>query len=303
MDACEKKPLRDARHKVCWLRWLDEASGAALFTRVYDQPRWADVGAGAVPAALRQAFDRWGRPEGLRVDNGYPWVGPDSDLPTDLELWLAGLGVALHKGRPHVPQDNPRVERGQRTAQDGAEPWPHDTAEPWPQRLDEEDRIQREVHRFDGQHTRLEVYPELRLPGRAYAAGPYGEALCGDHQEALRGLGQRQLTRKVDQDGCVSLYDHSVPARYSLRGQVVAVRRDAASQEWVFAQAGSEVRRCPAPDRSAESIRSLQVRRRPGRSARQTRQRQAERAKSVPGSAWASAVRPADAGPGDQEPA
>ena len=31
----------------------------------------------------------------MRVDNGNPWVCPDSDLPTDLELWLAGLDVAL----------------------------------------------------------------------------------------------------------------------------------------------------------------------------------------------------------------
>jgi len=294
MDACEKKPLRDAHHKVCWLRLLDEASGAALFTRVYDQPCWAEVGAPAVQAALRQAFDRWGRPDGLRVDNRNPWVCPDSDLPSDLQLWLAGLGVALHQGRPHVPQDTPRVERGQRTAQAWAEPWQHDTAEQLQRRLDEEDRIHREVYLFDGQQTRLQAYPELALRGRAYASGAYWEDVCWDHQEALSLLGRLERTRKVDKDGCVSLYDHRPAVGYGLRGQMVAVRFAAVSQEWVFFQAGVEVRRCHAPYLSAENIRSLQVRRRPGRSAQVTRKRRSAQLEAAPGQGQAGAVLPAN---------
>src|SRR5262245_2395019 len=80
MDAAECKPLRDGRHKVCWLRLLDEASGAALFSVVYDQPRWAAVGGPAVQAALRRAFSRWGRPNGLRADTGQPWGSDDGGL-------------------------------------------------------------------------------------------------------------------------------------------------------------------------------------------------------------------------------
>ena len=277
MDACDAKPLRDGHHKVCWLRLLDEASGAALFTRVYDQPRWAAVGGVAVQAALRQAFTHWGRPLGLRVDNGIPWACPDSDLPTDLELWLAGLGVALHKGRPGVPQDNPRIERSQRTGHSWAEPWQHDTVEQLQRRFDEEDRIHREVHRFDGRQTRLQAYPDLAWGGRPYATGPYWEAVCWDHQQALGLLGRRERTRKVDKGGCVSLYDHRVPVGFPLCGQEVAVHFEAASQEWVFSQAGVAVRRCRAGNLSAENIRALQVMRRPGRSAERTRKRRVAR--------------------------
>jgi hypothetical protein len=198
MDACEQKGLRDPRQQVCWLRLLDEASGAAPFTRVYPLARWAVVGGQAVQAALRRAFALWGRPSGLRVDNGTPWVCPDSDLPTDLELWLAGLGVALHKGRPRVPQDNPRMERSQRTAQAWAEPRQHDTAEQLQKRLDEEDRIHREAFLFDGKQTRLQAYPELRWGGRPYAAGKSWEDVCWDHEGALGLLRRRELRRKVD---------------------------------------------------------------------------------------------------------
>jgi hypothetical protein len=283
MDACEQKPLRDPRHKVCWLRLLDEVSGAALFTRVYDLARWAFVGGPAVQAALRQAFALWGRPCGLRVDNGNPWVCPDSDLPTDLELWLAGLGVALHKGRPNVPQDNPRMERSQRTAQAWAEPWLHGTAEQLQRRLDEEDRIHREVFLFDGKRTRLHAYPELQLLGRPYSPAASWEDVCWDHQAALALLGRRELVRKVDKGGCVSLYDHRVAVKCSLSRQVVTVRFAADSQEWVFSQAGVEVGRKYAANLSAENMRNLKVSRRPGRSAERTRRRRTRPSEAVAG--------------------
>jgi transposase len=286
MDACEQKRLRDPRQKVCWLHFLEEVSSAALFTRVYNLARWAFVGGLAVQAALRDAFDLWGRPYGLRVDNGNPWVCPDSDLPTDLEMWLAGLGVALHKGRPNVPQDNARMERSQRTAQAWAEPWLCDTAEQLQKRMDEEDRIHREVFLFDGKQTRLQAYPELKLLGRPYSSTRRWEDVCWDHQAALALLGRRELLRKVDKGGCVSLYDHRVVVKCSLSGQIVTVRFAPDSQEWVFSQAGIDVGRKYAANLSAENIRNLQVSRRPGRSAERTQQRHArrteERAADVP---------------------
>jgi hypothetical protein len=274
MDAAEKKALRSGR-RICWLRLVDEASGAALFTRVYERPCWAEVGALALQASLGQAFALWGRPWGLRVDNGQPWVCPDSDLPSDLELWLAGLGVALHKNRPHVPQDNPRVERGQRTAQDWGEPQQQDTGAQLQARLDEEDRLHREVYLFDGRRSRLEAYPELRWRGRPYVPGPYWEELCWDHAQALACLGCRQWQRKVDPDGYVSLYDHRHRVGSAWRGQVVEVRFDVSRQEWVFWQGEQELGRSRAANLGAENIRGLRVRRRPGRSAQHTQQRRA----------------------------
>jgi hypothetical protein len=260
MDAAECKPLRTGQ-KICWLRLVDEASSAVLFTRVFAHPRWAAVPPLAVQAALRDAFVRWGRPAGLRVDNGLPWVSPRSDLPSDLELWLAGLQVALHKNRPHVPQDNPLVERSQRTLADWAEPGNHDSVEQLQSRVDDEDRIQREVYRFDGKQSRLAAYAELRWRGQLYALGRW-EAVCWDHQQALGRLSEVALERQADKDGRISLYDHTHAVAGKYRGQKVQVRLHACTQEWLISHEGKEVRRVWAEYLGAESIRELRVGRR-----------------------------------------
>ena len=72
MDAVEQLLLQQGQ-RACWLRLIDEFSGAILHTKVFAVGRWSQVGAAAVQAELRQAFTRWGRPQGLRVDNGAPW--------------------------------------------------------------------------------------------------------------------------------------------------------------------------------------------------------------------------------------
>ena len=224
MDAAEAKALRGGV-EVCWLRLIDEASGAALFARVLGKPRWQGVGTGAVQAALRDAFTLWGRPRGLRVDNGNPWVCPDSDLPSDLELWLAGLGVALHRGRPGVPQDNSRMERSQRTVQAWSDPGAHDTPEQLQARLDEEDRVHRQVYLFDGERTRLEAWPDLRFQDRPYAPGRW-EDVCWDHGGALGRLAALALERRVAKSGHVSVYDHNHLLGKALGGSAVRLRLD-----------------------------------------------------------------------------
>jgi hypothetical protein len=281
VDASEHKALRCGQ-QVCWLRLVDELSGAALFSRVFAQGCWAEVGGVAVQAALRSAFARWGRPGSLRVDNGQPWVCPGSDLPSDLELWLAGLAMALLRNRRHRPQDNAKVERSQRTAAAWAEPQQCATADQLQGRLDEEDRIQREVYPFDGQHSRLEVFPELWHSGRPFAAGLW-EALCWDWAAALRCLAAGVVQRRVDGDGYVSLYDHRHRVGRAFRGRAVQVRLDADSREWVFQEGSAEVGRSAAGYLTAENLCRLELRRRPGRSAQRTQQRRAGRAEGASG--------------------
>src|SRR5688500_11212947 len=83
--------------------------------------QWALVPVAWVRDELRHAFADWGLPGLLRVDNGHPW-GSKGDLPTDLALWLIGLGVDLWWNPPRRPQDNGVVERSQGTGKRWGEP-------------------------------------------------------------------------------------------------------------------------------------------------------------------------------------
>lgn len=145
-------------------------SAAARSWRPRFSPRayWNTVAVGQVQAALRRTFQRWGRPQQFRVDNGSPW-GSAGDLPTDLALWLVGLGIAVQANPPRRPQDNGVVERSQGTGKRWAEPRTCATAEELQGRLREMDVIQREEYPSLDGRTRLEVYPRLKHSGRAYS--------------------------------------------------------------------------------------------------------------------------------------
>src|SRR5438132_5785588 len=65
---------------------------------------WARVPAQAVQEQLRLAFGHWGLPGRFRVDNGWPW-GSHGDFPTELSLWLIGLGLGIHWNNPRSPQE------------------------------------------------------------------------------------------------------------------------------------------------------------------------------------------------------
>ena len=79
------------------------------------------------------------------MDNGTPW-GSSSDWPTDLALWLIGLGVAMRWNPPRRPQDNGVIERSQGTGKRWAEPGRCQDVPQLQERIDEMDRIQREVY-------------------------------------------------------------------------------------------------------------------------------------------------------------
>jgi hypothetical protein len=102
------------------------------------------------------------------VDNGVPW-GSAGDLPTDLALWLIGLGVGVDYNPPRTPQDNGVVERSQGTAKRWGEPHACDSPEELRRRLAVMDEIQRQEYPSVAGRSRSEAYPGLAHSGRAYA--------------------------------------------------------------------------------------------------------------------------------------
>jgi hypothetical protein len=266
MDACEMIPLGNGT-RVCWLRLADEASGAVLLTRVFPYQRWAAVGKQPVQALLRDASSRWGLPEGIRVDHGVPWFS-QGGLPSDLELWLAGLAVPLHLIRVRRPQDNAVVERSNGTGKRWADPLLCHSHQQLQRRIDEEDRAQRELYRDDQGLTRRERYPGLLHSGRGYVLS--WEKACWDPAAALACLAEHRARRKVNKQGQVSLYDHHHRVGKGYAEAVVEVRFDAVSAEWRFLVGEAEVGRSAAIQISQARIVGLGLGSRQGRSARET---------------------------------
>jgi transposase InsO family protein len=68
-----------------------------------------------VQRSLQQAFERYGLPERINVDNGSPWGNSMEGSLTAFGVWLIRLGVHLSHSRPAHPQTNGKDERFHRT--------------------------------------------------------------------------------------------------------------------------------------------------------------------------------------------
>jgi hypothetical protein len=210
-----------------------------------------------VQGQLRQAFQRWGQPRCLRVDNGKPW-GSWSDLPTALALWAIGLGLEVLWIPPRQPQYNGVVERSQGTAKRWAEPWTCGSAVELQGRLDEADRLQREAYPLVKGRSRWEVFPGLCHSGRPYdiddEEGLWSIERVYDH------LSGYAVARQVDRSGKVSLYNRSYYVGTVHQRRQVFVMFDPLRREWLFTDAaGQQVRTQPAIGLETEQIRTLTI--------------------------------------------
>jgi len=211
-----------------------------------------------VQAQLRRAFARWGRPAALRVDNGQPWAQPREDLPTELALWLAGLGVAVHYNPPRQPYRNGVVERSQGVSKAWAEPQTCRSPGELQARLAAMDEVQRAAYPHTDGRPRLQAYPGLAHSGRPYSAA--WERRHWDLRAAREHLAGYAVPRRVRGGGSISVYERDlfVGGRYA--GQVVYVQFDPVAVAWVAAdQRDVQLRRWPAPEICRKRIVSLSV--------------------------------------------
>jgi hypothetical protein len=209
-------------------------------------------------AQLRLAFARWGRPERLRVDNGTPWGAARGDLPTDLGLWLIGLGVGVDYNPPATPQDNGVVERSQGTAKRWGEPHACDTPEELRERLGVMDEIQRREYPSVGGRSRLEAYPGLAHSGRDYT--PAWEEEHWSLEAVAAHLAGYAARRRVGTSGSISVYNRDRYVGVIHKKKIVYVMFDPGAREWVAADdEGRQLSRQAAPEISRERIMGLTV--------------------------------------------
>ena len=210
-----------------------------------------------VQETLRLVFSRWGRPQSFRVDNGCPW-GSKGDWPTDLALWLIGLGVDMIWNPARRPQDNGVIERSQGTGKRWGEPETCQDADELQRRLDDMDRIQREVYPSIKGQSRWLAFPGLQQNERSYTKA--WEKRSWNLQPVLDHMANEHALRRVDRKGQVSIYGRSHYVGKPHQGQDVYVFLDPVDREWVFATPdGVQLRRKAAEEITQERILKLQV--------------------------------------------
>jgi hypothetical protein len=212
---------------------------------------------------LRELFGLLGLPEGLKVDNGFPW-GSWSDLPTDLALWLIGLGVTMHWNTPNRPQENGVIERAQGTGKRWAEPFACDSVEELQSRFDHMDRIQREVYAERGKPTRLQAYPGLVHSGRPYTLA--WENSHWDIELVLDHLANYAVTRRIGPSGHISIYNRPYYVGIIHSHKRAQVMLDPGERIWLVAdEDGRLLNRLAVKELTEENIRNLCVTKRANR--------------------------------------
>jgi hypothetical protein len=264
-DASEDLRLQGGR-RACWLRVVDECSGAFLHTVVYPTARWQNVERHVVQESLRDIFGRWGLPQRLRVDNGYPW-GSTGEFPPELALWLIGLGIDMIWIEPGRPQENGVIERSQGTCQNWAEPHTCADAAALQERCTVMDRRQREQYPYADGQSRWATYPGLRHSGRRYSRR--WEEQHWNLARVLQAVAGTVVVRQVDRNGSVSLYNRTRYVGKQQVGRQVYVSLDVSGPTWVVSTAeGMQVRTLLAEELTAERIRGLAVGGRKGKDKR-----------------------------------
>jgi hypothetical protein len=221
------------------------------------QPQWQAIAPGDARALFRHAFGCWGRPGGLRVDNGHPW-GLNSGLPPDLALWLIGLGVGMSWIPPRQPQYNGKVERCNGVTQQWAEPSACGSRSALQEQLNRECLIQREKYPSIAGRPRIEAFPGLGRVERPYRADK--EDGLWDLSHVDRFLADQVLYRRANARGAIWLYGLGRVLGRIHRGKELYVKFDILTRHWIaMDHQGQELKRLPAEELSRERIIALDV--------------------------------------------
>ena len=152
-----------------------------------------------------QAFDRWGLPLRIKIDNGYPFKPIRSkELPSLPMLWWIGLGIDATLNNLASPQENGTVEGLQGITNRWVNPQSIHSAEQLQVALSEICRQQRETFRIraKGDKTRKELFPELELNPRKYHTSQFDLNRVKDYLTQFVFIRKSIPNRTVSLAGC-----------------------------------------------------------------------------------------------------
>jgi transposase InsO family protein len=249
---------------VCTIR--DPFGAAILSSRAFDvttSGRYRKLTWQEVRSVIRSACSEWETlPDAIQTDNEVCLAGQPTDpAPSQLTLWLTGLGVVHRFIRPGQPTDQAQIERTHRTLDNFT-----DIPDGLPDLASLQQRLDAEREQYNtlfpaaasdcAGRPPLIAHPELRQPRRPYRLE--GERQLFDEQRVYDYLASVGLERKVSQVGQIQLGGRSRGVGRAYGGQTLAVRCDPHSHEWVVRTGdGSEVARLPIQGVDVTSLTGL----------------------------------------------
>lgn len=209
----------------------DEATGAHLKASVHSCSNVSQMDRATIVKGLNKCFERWGKPQNIKIDNGPPLVVPKHlDVPTLATLWWTGLGINVIQNTVRRPQENGIVECLQGTLHSWANPKGQQSIESLQKRLDKESEFQREQYRLPkkGHKTRIELFPELETNLNQYNPDDF------DIDRVYRYLGKKVWYRKIRKGGVVSFWGDDIFIGRDLAREEVYITFDPIDIEWII---------------------------------------------------------------------
>lgn len=241
LDSQEKVELQDGELAIiCTVR--DPVGAALIASRAFATKtikHWRKLDWIEIRQVLREGFTEWRTlPDSVRTDNELVLAGTPCDpFPSQLTLWLRGLGIKHDRIRPHRPTDQPHVERSHRTLDNFTQ-----DADSRANLTQLQQALDRERHLHNALFPSrasdcagrppLVAHPELLYPRRAYP--PDGELALFDLQRVFDFLAEFVLPRRVSSTGVVSLGRRLYSVGRCHAGKTVQVQCDPLTREWVF---------------------------------------------------------------------
>jgi transposase InsO family protein len=244
-----------ANGRVATICTIRDVVGAAILTsqafdvtngRRYRKLRWQEV-----RQVIRNACTGWETlPDAIQTDNEVCLAGQPSDpLPSQLTLWLIGLGVVHRFSRPRQPTDQAQIERTHRTLSNFAH-----LLDRLPDLATLQQRLDLEREQYNhwfpsrasdcARRPPLVAHPELKQGRRPYRVE--WERQLFNEQQVYDYLATIGLSRKVTQVGQIQLGGRSVGVGRAYAGQTVTVGCDPVARQWVVRmEDGTEVARLP----------------------------------------------------------
>ena len=198
----------------------------------------------------------WGKPTQIKADNGAPLGNPRSDMPSELALYLIGLGIKVRNNKAFSPWENGHVEKNQ------------DTSGRWvdPAKCQDLNQVQKALDQVIDIHLNKFPVQKLKFQSRAHVFPQLLQQVNKEQQLTLnlepigQFLAQGTWTRKVAATGQISIYGNSLYVDSKCKHQYVNVLFDPAKFAWtIFNQKGNFIRSIPADFLSKANILALSI--------------------------------------------